>query len=198
MSTNQAEQLYTQITLLDEKASIPKRANSSDTGYDLKFIGIKEIIGDVIFFKTGIAIAPPEGYYYEVVPRSSLSKLPLEMANSIGIIDEHYRGEILVPVRVTHQFMGQDQGRAAFPQGVVKIFGVSPATLTDVANQILIKKPNLFQLILRKREDSEFVVVDKLSETARGDGGFGSTDKGPVKVIASKRKQAKTAEDEQE
>ena len=179
----------TQVKILDEKAEIPTRAHESDTGYDLKFIGVHKIIGDVIFFKTGLSIAPPEGFYFEVMPRSSISKLPLELANSVGVIDEHYRGEILVPIRITHQQMGQEQTNIAFPQGIVKIFGSRPNTMNAVAQQILIHKPSLCQMILRQRMDSEFKAVEELDETARGHGGFGSTDK--VKITATAKKTVK-------
>lgn len=175
-SIKESMKLKTQIKILDPRAEVPKRAHESDTGYDLKFIDVDKIVGDVIFFRTGIAVAPPPGWYFEVVPRSSISKLPLEMANSIGIIDEHYRGEILVPIRITHPRMGMDQTHISFPSGVVKIFGLQPQTMAGVASQILAKKPKLCQMILRKRKDTEFEVVDELPETARNDGGFGSTD----------------------
>lgn len=193
--SKQSNSLTTQIKILDEKAEIPKRAHESDTGYDLKFIGIEKIVGDVIYFKTGIAIAPPEGYYFEIVPRSSISKLPLEMANSIGVIDQHYRGEVLVPIRVTHSLMGQEQGNVTFPQGIVKIFGVRPQSMNAVAQQVVSNKPKLCQMIMRKREDSLFVSVDSLDETIRGAGGFGSTDsqnklQTPKSMTASKRKRS--------
>jgi len=165
----------TKIKLLDEKAEVPTRAHDTDTGYDLKFIGVDKIVGDVIFFKTGIAVAPPSGYYFDVVPRSSISKLPLEMANSIGIIDESYRGEILVPIRVTHPLMGQDETRNSFPQGIVRIFGARPSSMDAVSKQILMNQPKLCQMILRKREDVDFQVVQDLDQTLREDGGFGST-----------------------
>lgn len=184
--------LTTQIKILDENAEVPTRAHESDTGYDLKFIGVHKIVGDVIFFKTGISIAPPEGFYFEIVPRSSISKLPLELANSVGVIDEHYRGEVLVALRITHSMMGQEQTNVSFPQGLVKLFGTRPPTMNAVAQQVLMNKPKLCQLILRKREDTEFKVVGELDETMRGSGGFGSTDEAPATIsVASKRKAAK-------
>ena len=156
---------------------MPKRAHPSDTGWDLKLIGVEKIEGDVVFFKTGLTLQPPEGHYFEVVPRSSISKLPVEMANSIGIIDEHYRGEVLVPVRVTHGDMGTEPKNVSFPNGIVKMFGARPTTMSSVADLILQKKPYLFQLILRKRLDCDFIQTESLSQTDRGTGGFGSTDK---------------------
>ncbi len=167
--------LSTKIKLLDEKAEVPTRAHQTDTGYDLKFIGVSKIVGDVIFFKTGISVAPPSGYYFDIVPRSSISKLPLELANSVGIIDESYRGEILVPIRITHPHMGQEETNSSFPQGIVKIFGTRPSSMDAVSKQILMHQPKLCQMIMRKREDVDFQIVDDLDQTERDIGGFGST-----------------------
>ncbi len=174
--------MKTKIKLLDPKAEIPKRAHETDTGYDLKFIGFEKIVGDVIFFKTGLAIQPPSGYYYEIMPRSSISKLPLELANSVGVIDETYTGQIFVPIRITHPNMGQEQKNVSFPNGLVQIFGARPQTMSILAQLVLQHQPILVQLILRKRFNSEFEVVDELDETQRADGGFGSTNKKTEKV----------------
>ena len=165
------------INLLEEESVLPSRAHNTDTGYDLTFIGVDKIVGDVIFFRTGISVETPSGYYFEVVPRSSISKLPLEMANCVGVIDETYRGEILVPVRVTHASMGgiTSLSNNLFPGGIVKIFDKRPNSMSIVADLILENKPTLFQAILRKRYDCDFI-VDDLTETSRGDGGFGSSD----------------------
>lgn len=176
----------TKVKLLDDNAVMPTRAHESDTGYDLTFIGYTKIVSDTIYFRTGISLSPPSGYYFEVVPRSSISGLPLMMANSVGVIDEHYRGEILVPVKVMHNNMGLGFEKTHMPSGVVNIFGLKPSTMTEVANQILIHKPKLFQLILRKKEDTTFVQVDNLEQTERGNGGFGSTD--VMGVSRSKKK----------
>jgi dUTPase len=169
--------LNVKISLLNDKAVVPSRSHSTDTGYDLVFTGVEKIVGDVIFFKTGISLQPPSGYYFEVVPRSSISKLPLEMANSVGVIDESYTGEVLVPVRVTHSEMGFGKGseNKPYPQGIVRIFNSRPGSMTILSSLILDKKPCLFQAILRKRLDCNFV-IENLEDTERNDGGFGSTD----------------------
>ena len=163
------------IELLNENATVPTRAHKTDTGYDLRMTGVHKIVGDVIFFKTGLSIQPSRGYYFEVVPRSSISKLPLMMANSIGVIDETYTGEVIIPVRVTHSLMGTDPASSTYANGIVKIFGFRPQSMTALANLILSHKPVLFQAILRKRIDCDFI-LDEVEETERGDGGFGSTD----------------------
>ena len=170
------DKLNTRIKLLDKNASVPVRAHDSDTGYDLKMIALKTIVGDTMFFSTGISIQPPEGHYFEVVPRSSISKFPFALANSVGIIDEHYRGEILVPIRVYYADMGKDQGRTTFPGGIINFMNKKPRNLYERAQIILADKPILTQLILKKRLDTEFEIAEELSDTERADGGFGSTD----------------------
>ena len=164
------------INLLDPRAEVPSRSHETDSGYDLKFVGVSHIIKDVIYFKTGISVQPTKGYYFEVVPRSSISKLPLSMANSIGIIDESYTGEILIPVRVIHPNVTQDFEYSSYPSGIVKIFGGNPQTMRALADTVIQNQPKLFQMILRKRNDCTFE-VSELAETDRANGGFGSTDK---------------------
>jgi dUTP pyrophosphatase len=182
--------LKTKVKLLDDKAVMPFRAHEDDVGYNLTFISLDRIEGDVLFFKTGVSVQPPNGYYFDVVPRSSISKLPLEQANSVGVIDPNYRGEIIVPVRVTHDSLGQDIGRKSFPNGLVRMFNARPATMYDVANLILDRKPVLFQMILRKRFSSELEQSLELEDTARGDGGFGSTDDLEKTVTSAKKRKS--------
>ncbi len=96
---------------------------------------------------TGLAIALPVGYEAQVRARSGLSiKHGITMVNGIGTIDADYRGEI----------------------GVLVInLGQEPFTI----------EPNMriAQLVINRYETATWQVVDELDETARGDGGFGST-----------------------
>lgn len=169
--------MKTKIKLLSEDAVIPSRAHDTDSGYDLRMIALDKIVGDVMFFKTGIAIQPPKGYYYRIYPCSRISKYPLELANSVGVIDETYTGEVMIPIRLTHPGMGQDLKNVSFPSGVVKIFDARPSTMSGVAQLILKETPVLCQMILEKRYSADFEVVEELEETERGEGGFGSTSK---------------------
>ena len=96
-----------------------------------------------------ISVQPPDGVYFEIVPRSSISKTGYILTNSIGIIDPSYRGTLKVVL--------------------TKIDDTKPD----------IELPNKrFQLIPRTFISNMFEVsnVDELSNTKRGDGGFGSTD----------------------
>jgi dUTP pyrophosphatase len=141
--------LKLRVKKCDPDAVIPTKAHPSDTGYDLTLIRVSKDMSrsgqTIIMFDTGIAVCPPDGYYTEVVPRSSLSKTGYMLANSVGIIDSSYRGSIKVVLT-----------------GDETLHYLSPPFKG-------------FQLILRKLEEAEVEVVDDLDQTERGDGGFGST-----------------------
>lgn len=79
-----------------EDAVTPSKSRLSDTGYDLTLIRkIKEENG-VHFFNTGIRVSPSFGWYFDIVPRSSISKMGWMLANNVGIIDQSYTGDIIV------------------------------------------------------------------------------------------------------
>lgn len=155
---------------------MPRKDNIFDTGYDIKLIGIEKFVGDVVFFKTGLKLAPTKGYYLEIVPRSSISKLPLSLANSVAIIDNEYRGEVLIPIRFHHAFQGEvKSGDSAIPAGLVTLFEKKHTTLRAAAQTLIKEKPYLCQFIMRKRLNVDFE-LGELDDTIRGEGGFGSTD----------------------
>ena len=87
-------------------------------------------------------------YSYMLVPRSSIVKTPLRMSNSIGIIDKLYRGNIM-----------------AFADNI------------SDKDYVIEKGTRLFQIIKGDLQPLMINVTDKLSETERGEGGFGSTGK---------------------
>ena len=89
-----------------------------------------------------------DGKGYFLFPRSSISKTPLRLANSIGLIDGGYRGEIMA---VCDNIKDYD-------------FSIS-------------KGDRLFQLVSADLSTIEFKIVKELSDSTRGSGGFGSTGK---------------------
>lgn len=100
-----------------------------------------------LIFHTGLACAVPEGYYLEVNPRSSLGfKQDIMLANTTGVIDCHYRGELMVAL---HNNSNEYR------------------TICD--------GDRVVQCMLKKVEDVENVEVEELDETDRGTGGFGSS-----------------------
>ena len=83
-------------TLNEEGAVPPTKGRFSDTGYDLTVISEKKRIGNTVIYDTGVSVKPAYGYYFDVVPRSSISKMGYVQTNSVGIIDSAYRGNIMI------------------------------------------------------------------------------------------------------
>ncbi len=82
--------------LVKDGAVEPSKAHKSDSGYDLTIIDIVKDYGKTKLYGTGVKIQPPKGVYFDMVARSSISKLGYIVTNSIGIIDNQYRGELMV------------------------------------------------------------------------------------------------------
>ena len=79
------------------EAVLPTKAHPTDSGLDITIIGVhKQLSPNVTLYKTGLQIAPERGYYTELIARSSLMKLDRMLTNGTGIIDNSYRGELLV------------------------------------------------------------------------------------------------------
>ena len=146
------------IKKLKENAQVPHRATSGSAGLDLCAC-IDEAItlqcGDTAVIPTGIAIALPSAEYGAFVfPRSGIAvKHGIGLLNSVGVIDSDYRGEIMVALHndsssIQHIDAGDRIAQLVF-HPVVKI-------LPDESGEL-------------------WQVVDELSDTNRGVGGFGST-----------------------
>jgi dUTP pyrophosphatase len=131
---------------LDPKALLPTRGSLAAAGLDLYSIeAISLQPGERRLFRTGLAVAIPEGHYGRLAPRSGLaSKKGIDVL--AGVIDADYRGEI---------------GCLLFNAGDEQI---------DLPAQT-----KICQLIIEKIITPAAVWVDGLSQTSRGSGGFGST-----------------------
>lgn len=128
----------------------PVRAHSSDAGADLRSTSDHEIYpGESALVDTGVAVKIPVGYVGLVVPRSSMGKVRIMLANTVGVIDADYRGNIKV--------MLANDGE--------NIFYVKEAD-TRIA-----------QLIITPVMLATFVPFERgtWEDTERGSGGFGST-----------------------
>lgn len=143
------------VKKLHEDAVMPIRANDTDAGYDLVAIDDgttkRDEFGNVLYiqYRTGISIQTEEGYHTELFPRSSVTKTNVFLANSIGLIDEGYRGEIMVRFK-------------------------SAAPDTALLERYS-KGDKIAQLVVRKTIEAEFIETDELRDSDRGKGGFGST-----------------------
>lgn len=150
------------VQKLHPDAVLPKSANSTDAGYDLVAVDDGTVSEEgYIQYRTGIAISPPEGFHTEIFPRSSISKYSLALANSIGLVDNGYSGEILVRFKFAAPL--QSHGNNVFANvgiGMAKIYK---------------KGDRIAQLVVRKTRIASFEWVDELAQTERGTGGFGSS-----------------------
>lgn len=146
------------VQRITKTAKIPMRSSATATGYDLfaDRVDYDDSTHQLKVF-TGIAVQPEPGYYVEVYPRSSICKKMLQLANSVGIIDEDYTGEIILVFNML------PVGYSEF-----KMLWYSPASSIKVGEKIA-------QMVVRQRIDADFIEVSYLDNTVRGDGGFGST-----------------------
>ena len=123
--------------------------HNGDAGLDLYVLeDIHFNPGETKPIKLGISCQPENGTAYYLFPRSSISKTPLRMSNSIGLIDGGYRGEIMAMCDNIKDF-----------------------------SYTVEKGQRLFQLVATDSSPIHYELVSDLSETTRGTGGFGSTGK---------------------
>ena len=138
------------IKRLDADLPLPKYAQPGDAGCDLLAAEqtVLEAGGGRGLISTGIAIALPEGYAAFIQPRSVLAlKHGVTCLNTPGLIDSGYRGELKV-----------------------LLVNTDPKVPFEVN-----RGERIAQLVIQKVEQAEFVATEDLSQTERGDGGFGST-----------------------
>ena len=121
--------------------------HAGDAGLDLYVLEEITIApGETVAIKLGVACEPTDGRAYFLMPRSSISKTPLRLANSIGLIDGGYRGELMAMC---------DNIKA------------EPYTVE--------KGQRLFQIVACDCSPITYEVAQELSGTTRGSGGFGRT-----------------------
>jgi dUTP pyrophosphatase len=137
-----------QVRLLHPQAQLPRRAHPGDAGSDL--FSVEEVVippGERRDVGTGIALAIPGGYGGFLQPRSGLAyKHGIMVTNSPGLIDAGYRGEVRVSLYNS---------------------GAGPFTVA-VGERIA-------QLVIQRVEEPDFLAVDELGGSSRGEGGFGSS-----------------------
>jgi dUTP pyrophosphatase len=138
------------VKKLHENAVVPQYSKSGDAGLDLTAISAaKDGYGNMVY-GTGLAIEIPEGHVGLLFPRSSNSKTDLYLTNHVGVIDSGYRGEVILKFRPRN-------------------------TLLDA--RIHHPGDRVGQLMIIPYPQVKLVESEELSDTVRGDGGFGSTGK---------------------
>ena len=144
------DKMKVRIKKLNDNAVLPTKAHATDAGFDL-YCTSREVNWEKrqLVCHTGLAFEIPEGHVGLIFPRSSVSNKPLMMANSVGVVDSCYRGEVTAKFNIT------DTRQSAF----------SHYQEGDrIAQMIIIPYPEI-----------EFEETDSLSESDRGTGGYGST-----------------------
>lgn len=173
------ETLIVKIKRLNENAVIPAYAHATDAGLDL--VATSKTIDEYgnVVYGTGIALEIPEGYVGLVFPRSSNCKKHLLLTNSVGVIDSGYRGEVTFkyrpPMVVCYKKLKDRLARLLLgARRTAKCRGVDTETWHLFEYEV---GDRVGQLIILPYPKVEFEEVEKLSDSDRGTGGYGSTGK---------------------
>lgn len=144
--------MHVKVKKLTETAKLPTRGSVFSAGFVLYADNNVDITihpHETRKIGTGLALEIPDGYYGAIFARSGLaSKEGLRPANCVGICDSDYRGEYIVAI---HNDSNEDR--------------------------VIEPKERIAQLIIMQYPHITFEEVDELSDTSRGEGGFGSTGK---------------------
>ena len=191
--------MYTiKVKKLKDNAVIPTYSRKGDAAVDLVASGNHIISAQAtVAVGIGLAMELPVGMEFEVFPRSGISlKTPLRVANCVGTIDENYRGEVAVIMHNSAQQLfdyiteGETQLRVAVMCDFVYDLKGNKVLLSDLEKELgakfsegLITHPSFLiregdkiaQGKLREVLPFQVEVVDGLTDTERGDGGFGSS-----------------------
>jgi len=148
------------VVKLNDKASLPKKSQDGDAGYDLSSSGYYEILpGERALIKTGLRMKIPEGLYGRIAPRSSLAVNDgIDVLG--GVVDSNYIGEVCVILFNTQKEIKQLDLFA--PSSVPGVFVVKPGD-------------RIAQIVFENYSTLDVEEVLELEETNRGEKGFGST-----------------------
>lgn len=139
-------------TIMKSEGILPTRATAGDAGLDLYSTRITQEVDNsgklTLVYHTDIAVEIPEGHVGLLFMKSSVAKRSLMLCNAVGVVDAHYRGEIMLKYKVT-------------TDAIPTVYQPGEACGQLVIVPIVILDP---------------VFVDELSETERGTMGFGEAD----------------------
>jgi dUTP pyrophosphatase len=139
------------IKKLNETAVIPSYAKDGDAGMDLVATSIISSTSTQITYGIGLALEIPNGFVGLIFPRSSVRKTRLMLSNCVGVVDSGYRGEL----QATFNKINND----------------------SVSENDYKVGDRVCQIMIIPHPPIEFEEADELSDTERGEGGFGSTGK---------------------
>lgn len=133
------------VSLCHPMAKMPVKKHHEDAGWDLYATTVDYMPECRVVYGTGVKMRIPDGYVGKIYPRSSIRDMGLSLANSVGIIDAGYVGEIKLTFRTW---------------GATRVYSTG-----DRIGQIVIEKLPIV----------EFHQVNELEQTIRGEQGHGST-----------------------
>ena len=150
------------IKKLNPNAVIPKYAKDGDAGMDLVATSIISDTPEQITYGIGIALEIPKGFVGLIFPRSSVRKTGLDLSNAVGVVDSGYRGELQATF---NKVFGGDR------------FYDETKNTEDISNAFYKVGDRIAQIMIIPYPPIEFIESDELSDSERGEGGFGSTGK---------------------
>lgn len=144
--------MQVKIKKLSPEAVIPQYSKEGDAGMDLVATEIISETTTDVTYGIGLAMEIPKGFVGLVFPRSSIRNYEIALTNAVGVIDSGYRGEIQATFKKTNWLKGISCEKYKVGDRIAQI--------------MIIPHPPI-----------DFVEVDELNNTERGEGGFGSTGK---------------------
>lgn len=150
------------VKKLDSNAVVPTYAKHGDAGMDLTATSKTYDEHGNVVYGTSLAFEIPAGYVGLLFPRSSNTKKDLILGNSVGVIDSGYRGEVVFKFKPMPTFQENEFGKTVFDACNYQSYRIGD---------------RIGQIIIMPYPQIEFNLVDELSTTDRGTGGFGSTNK---------------------
>lgn len=158
---------------LEDSAVLPIRSTKGAAGIDLTCIKIDTALNEanqlMLVYHTGLAVEIPAGYVGLLIPRSSIWKKSLWLTDNVGVIDADYRGEIVAFMKAT----------------------------TDTIPAVYKQGERFCQLVIVPVPEYTITEAAELSETERGDNGFGSTGTDNKKFSAATGAEAQASEQPQ-
>ena len=160
-------------------------AKKGDVGFDLIASSDPVIIGektaedspyyesiDYIEYEVDLKVEPPEGYYSLIYPRSSISKYNLQLCNSVGVIDNGYRGNI--KIRFNYIWQPKDLVKLKYIKDSEPVY-IYENYVSEVDLQKIYKKGDKIAQFVFSPSFIPQLQEGQVSESERSDSGFGSS-----------------------
>ena len=162
--------LNVRIKRLNSEAVIPKYAHEGDAGMDL--VAVEDVVvepGATVLVSTGLAFEIPPGYEMQIRPRSGVT-LKTKLRVQLGTVDSPYRGEVKVIVDNISRDNWSNAARL-----LDNSYAHETLNKVEPGSYLIRKGDRIAQAVFAPVETCNFIDADKLEETFRGAGGFGST-----------------------